>query len=556
MPIIISITLAFFIHSMAMTAPATSASLTAQAIELLQKKEKQKALKILEKAFELAHDPEEIRQVGRLILEAAPANYPKRESYLRYLIKFSPENAELGKWLKELGDISFNEGKIDHAEDYYLRALPHYENPQILRYKLAWVYWNQKVRARAFDTFLALYTEADPKLREQIRKDSAKLWWELVRLPQVQMQAFAKLPDSDIKLFTDEYFALTPNKKESAEKIENSFLQIKDEEKTLPYLLAFLKNGFLIKDKNCLMFQKVLEPFFEYPREQLLLCAKTLDGVTPARLLPFFDSLPEEDRNEKIDWANAELLFLDQKNHLGIQMLIESQPLQTRSKEFVDYTEAQLVKLMDDEFQTMATAISPDNLKFLVSRADTSPILNRLQKYNPDEWIPYQQKDLAGKDEPKEFLIKKAAWLSHKNPVDLNELDSVLRKIFSKKLKPSEEGIKQQFKKMDEDRSKQLPNVFDEDFQAAYKLWLENLDRSIIILSGASPQWKAITWPLLRQRVTQNIFAIRNQIREVNLPQDSKEFREEFEYRKVKLEKELTDKYREYIAESSQRQMH
>jgi len=553
---ILSITLAIFIHTMASATPATSASLTAQAIEWLQKNEKQKALKILEKAFELAHEPEEIRQVGRLILEAAPANYPKRESYLRYLIKFSPENAELGKWLKELGDISFDEGKFDHAEDYYLRALAHYENPQIVRYKLAWVYWNQKVRARAFDTFLALYTDADSKLREQIRKDTAKLWWELVRLPQTQMQAFGQLSDSDTKLFMDEYFALTPNKKESAEKIENSFLQIKDEEKTSPHLLAFLKGGFLIKDMNCLMFRKVLEPFFEYPREHLLLCAKLLDEVTPARLLPFFDALPEDDRNEKIDWANAELLFMDQKNHLGIQMLIESQPLQSRSKEFVEYTEAQLVKLTDSEFQTMATTISPENLKFLVSQNNSSPILNRLQKYNPNEWIPYQQKALAGQDEPKEFLIKKASWLSQKNPIDLNELDLVLRKIFSKKLNPSEEGIKAQFEKMDEDRSKQLPNEFDGDFQAAYKLWLENLDRSIIILSGASPEWKAITWPLLRQRITQNIFAIRNQIREVDLPPDSKEFREEFEYRKVKLEKELTDKYREYIADDSQRQIH
>src|SRR5687768_14980906 len=98
----------FSVSLSAHAAQPTAASMTAKALELLQKNQKQKALKLLEVAFTKTKNKEERTDIGILILEASPLTYAKRESYLRTLVKLSPEDKDSGKWMKELGDKSFD----------------------------------------------------------------------------------------------------------------------------------------------------------------------------------------------------------------------------------------------------------------------------------------------------------------------------------------------------------------------------------------------------------------------------------------------------------------
>jgi|GEM_PF-4110821 len=306
---------AFNLQAKAKSSRPTSASLTAKAVQLLQQHHKKKALKILEKAFQLTNDPKDVRIIGALILEATPLNYPKRSSYLRYLVHYDPDNADAPRWLKELGDKAFDEGKFNEAEDWYLRALARHPNKAMIEYRLAWVYWNQKKRVKALNAFLDTYPHQSPAMRNQVRKDVTRLWWEIGPLPTPSFKRFAQMKAADRKLFFAEFFDKTPKKHEDAKKIQATFNEFKRNKKTHKALLAFIRKGFVLADDTCFLFRSVLEPGDNFPLKDLLRCVKAKKTLEAMALLKFFDKIQDRKRTEKIDWANAELLVkADKKN--------------------------------------------------------------------------------------------------------------------------------------------------------------------------------------------------------------------------------------------------
>ncbi|MGA0164558.1 MAG: hypothetical protein ACO3LE_10010, partial [Bdellovibrionota bacterium] len=101
---------------------ASSSLKIALALELLEKNKKSEALELLESAFAESVDPVEMKHLAVLILEASSLSYQKREAFLKYLVRFSPDHPRYPDWLKELGDRRFQAGEMDAAEDWYLRA--------------------------------------------------------------------------------------------------------------------------------------------------------------------------------------------------------------------------------------------------------------------------------------------------------------------------------------------------------------------------------------------------------------------------------------------------
>lgn len=524
----------------------TSASLMSQALELLQNNKRPQALKLLEQAFEIASDPVEIRNIGALILEASPRDYAKREAYLRYLIKFAPDHEDYSRWLKELGDKAFDKGNLDDAEDFYLRAIPSHPSPTSVQYRLGWVYWNQKKRVKAYDTFLEVYQKESGALKSQIQKDIAKLWWEIGPLPPQSFAQFLALPNDERNQFLNELFQRTPRKKEDAKLIEQVFLQLKSSPKSSPALKDFITSGFILKEDPCLLFKEVIDPQDLYPRSHLLLCTKQENRPSAAHLLQFYQLIPPPERNETIDWANADLFFENQQKELAVQLLWESRPLVTRSKEFVDYAENSVLQYDEASFKLFESNIQREAIMAFLQMRPKSSILQKLQAVNPELWIWYQENELPQTID-KDFWIKKAVWLGRQEQIDMQALRATTEKAFSFKLTPKEKRLYESLQSLQKRKNSSLPEEFGEKFQSEYKSWINEVDQALNELQSSTDHWKIILRPIFSEELASNIAVLKDEVKKSKMPQEMKGMEVAFERKKQDLREEIDAKYRPFF---------
>lgn len=75
--LLLAFTLTFSLLSFSGFSAESSSELKQEAQQLLDKNERHKALQILEKAFEVSADPQEIREIAILILSASSKDYSK-----------------------------------------------------------------------------------------------------------------------------------------------------------------------------------------------------------------------------------------------------------------------------------------------------------------------------------------------------------------------------------------------------------------------------------------------------------------------------------------------
>lgn len=160
-----------------------AAPLMKEAEALLKKRQKKKALSLLERAFDISKDPEEIRQIGNLILDAAPYDYPKRENFLRYLVKFVPEHPDASTWMQELGKRAMAKSEWDEAEDWLLRAQILTPNDPRIEEALLDVYMSKEQNYRALDLAVKLVDRVEPNKREHYFRKISKIWWGMGALP-------------------------------------------------------------------------------------------------------------------------------------------------------------------------------------------------------------------------------------------------------------------------------------------------------------------------------------------------------------------------------------
>jgi len=166
-----------------------------QAEALLKKGKKKKALEILEFVFEKTKETDEIRQIGNLILSAAPLDYPKRENFLKYLVKFVPDHPDSRKWFTELGDRARRKKDLDEAEDWYLRAEAVEGDSLAVDQRFFSLYQEKKLYHRAFERGLKII-ESHPELSTAaFRRDLARLWWKTGPLSEDLFDRLVNHPD-------------------------------------------------------------------------------------------------------------------------------------------------------------------------------------------------------------------------------------------------------------------------------------------------------------------------------------------------------------------------
>lgn len=525
----------------------SSSALMAEAIALLQSNQKPAALKKLEKAFEISQDPDEIQMIGALIIEASPLDYERRGAYLRYLVEKSSTHEDYGKWLKELGDRAFDKGELIQAEDWYLRSLAHQETPQFVQYKLAWVYWNQKKRVKAFSLLLDVYEKSDTDFRTELIGDLSRLWWEIGGMPAPTFKRVADaLPQEDRSKLLMALFDRMPRENIQPELFISLLKQLKSHEATSRAWTARLQQGIYIKDNPCLLFRKLLEPGNLFPPEMLLLCLRADKPIEDHRALSFLEKM-DHSKDEKLAWAQAELLEKRGDPLEGAYVMMEPTHFNQRSKAYLQYLEQLLLYLKQENFETAMNMITLDQWKKLMEALPSSPLLARLQALDPQTWIAFEEKQLVSKEKPKDFLMKKAVFQAEKSPPNWNELERLLEEIFSKKLDPTEKGIKEQLNRLKaHPQNKKLPEVLNEDFTNSYQDWLGDIDLALNLVAGSSNEWKIISRPFLKKYIVENLQALERAISQAKLETDSVEDQVEFDRQKSRLKDNLRARYSQF----------
>jgi hypothetical protein len=538
--LILSIVFAFVSYEM--TYATDSATRIAQALELLQKNDKPKALKLLEKAFESTSDSDELKQISILILEASPQNYPKREGYLQYLIKFNADHEEAWRWYKEMGDRAFDRSKMDEAEDWYLRAKPTAKDPSIIQYKLAWVYWNLNRKVEAFQNFLEIYSNAAPNLQSQILKDLAKLWWEIGALPPSVFDQAMSLPEDARNDLLDRFIHSTPAHLEASLIVESQLLQIKTEEKSKEYFYKGLKTGFQFKAAPCFLFNSILSPGDEFSKENFLACVKAKDRPPADKLLTYFSHLPT-DSDERIPWAQAELYIENDRLSDAALILFQFPTFSEASKDYLKFTAQVLMRLDEKDFKKLYEMAEPSRFEILVEKTAHNLLLDRLEAIDTERWLQFEETKLQGKTPKKEFLIKKGVWLAQKQPDDSSALEQIFTALIKPPVKGDEKRMQEDYNRLIKRANTKLPTSFTEQFKKKYDEWIKDIDRSLEGLKKSSTDLQIIARPIFQKSIEKNIDQLIAQIDTLQLDSKIEDVQNSFEQKKEALKNELRSKY-------------
>jgi hypothetical protein len=528
------------------------AALTARALELIQKNEKSKALRLLEQAFEKSSDSMELREISALILEASPLNYPKREGHLKYLVKFNAESEDAWSWYKELGDRAFEAGKASEAEDWYLRAMPTAKDKNLVRYKLSWAQWNLKNRVSALQGFLEVFPTAEESLRNQLVREIPRLWWEIGPLASDVFEKILALPEDVLAPMMAELLEKSPMQHEPTVADQALLSQVKSDGRTKAYLSKAILAGTIFPKSPCFLFNSLLTPDDSYSPESFLACLKSPKRPPPTQLMTYFERYTGEP-NEKFEWARAELLEQLGRVSDACTQSLQAPGLSSHSKAFIHYLSMLVMKPSEAELKGILQLVSNEPFEILLKMEANPSLLERLQSIDAQTWLAFEEKNFNGRKPSKAFLLKKGVWLAEKSELLPDEKNAQLLDIFQKLLerpaKGSEEKVKKNFDKLLNLSSTTLPATFSNSFKKSYDTWLSSLDECLSSLSNAEAEWQVIARPLFKQEVKKSIDSLVAQLDATTLDPELSALSETFTQKKEELKSELRRKYLESSGE-------
>jgi tetratricopeptide (TPR) repeat protein len=521
--------------------PASGSSLLlTQAIELLQQKKRTEALRLLERAFERASDPAELQQIAVLTLEASALDYPKREAFLKYLVKFSADHPKYPEWLKELGDRSFQMGQMDAAEDWYLRAHIFSKSAEAkarIDYQLSFVYWNRKNLKEAWARMSSAFEKSEG-LRPSLHAELARLWWE--QMPhQVLPAAWQGWSVNDQRLLFKELFLLA---RKASNEDQRTFLAIggaTDWSKAL--ILQEMRAEPKAITSACLFFEFVLKPTDSYPESLILDCLGSTDSLNTEKMIGFLEVYSER-RSERFDLAHLDLLIRLNRKVEAARLSFRSLQTRAPSVDFLNLTDHLLVSLSDLEWAQFFNSEIETLMKIFLKKHQSAQCIQRLQKAQPDFWFSFQEKEMPDSLN-KNFWQRKANWRASSFSLIEDEVTHLMAKIYSFELSEDEKKIQNIGASLDSSSTAKLPTVFGEVFLIQFKSQLQHIDHLIFEFQKLSLGWHELAKQFMQTKIRKNLESIRAQIQQLEMPIEFSGSFEEFSSQKQRILSELSVKY-------------
>lgn len=530
----------FLILSTYFVLQASSASMVAKATEALQQGKKTQALQLLEKAFENSKDPEELRDIAVLTLEAAPKTYRKREAILKYLLQSSPQHADAYLWKKEMGDRALDQGKIDEASEWYYQALDQAPDKSLIFYKLAFVEWNQKRRLEAFRKFSSAYSTAPENLRAQIRTDMARLWMEIGPLDSEAWAFVQNLSSEESKELLEKLFSHLWKQEIWGSNWDSLIEQIYREPAFKDQASSFIQNKQSLKRSPCLPFRNLLTYEDAFSEEDFLVCLKSKDQPSEDRINGFFVRLENSDA-EKVLWARSERALTAKNSLEAARILFKGEFTSRRSKDFLKYVNEVSLQLSEEELKMLYQEFGAEKFETLLKLSPQALLLERLQVIEPSRWLAFEESQRKG-NPSSSFLTKKGLYLASLPKPNLAELQDIFYKLTEAK---SHKKWASAYKQLLERAQTQLPHEFSKKFKTDFDRWIHDLDQSAEHLTQFPEPFRSLASPLFRQAIKENIESLLSQLKSVKLSDELKELSETFDQTRRELEEQIRRKYLE-----------
>ncbi len=533
-------------------------TLIAQALVHLQNDQKPQALKLLEKAFDSATDPDTVKEAAVLLLQASPDGYSKRESILKYLTLRNRTHEDLWRWHKELGDRAFNRADFASAEESYLQAQASAPDPFVIKYKLAWTYWNQKRKNEALSTFidLSLHAHTNPapenlSLKDQMIRDMAKLWWEIGPLPAATLEKLIAGPEDFRATVFSEFISAFPQESSPPANYVQLFLQLKEYEPTKSVISEFATRDLFFKRAPCFLIAHVYTAEDFAPPRTLVSCAASADRPAPEALLRHFERLSSQ-ADENLTRAHAQFLIDAQKSGAAAKVMMAWSGFDNATSNFLSICTDLSGGLTLDEFKELYSATAPEKFEKLLAakKKSTSALLLRLQEVDPERWIEFEEVHWTQGKPSRELLLRKAAHLAKDFQTHRSKIEElVLHQLLSKPANAEEKAAAKAIRILEDRKGSAIEKVFGDKMMKDLTLWNRDLDQSVENYQKLSEDWQNLVGPIFKERLTMQVDSLLSQVDLVELPPESPEdIQSDFAAKKAEIKEQIKSKYSEFGA--------
>lgn len=386
-----------------------------KALLLLQSKPEKKkdALGLLERAFSESQDSEERKNAASLILDIAPEDYSQKEAYLKFLVENFPKAPEILEWKKSYADLLFSKAQFAEAKGLYLQIENQYSNPSLIKYKLAWTYWNQKEYKKSAQSFFELTRAETGALAEQSAKDLVNL---LKDAPQLWPMTTKACSESQLSnpLFFHSLLSSSQRSPRVMEMILANIKLLQQVKEFKSQLLKFLLKRDEFKGSGCYFFHNgILRAEDEFPDSMIHECLEDSKNRNSSQLLELMDKRRRNIAHPQISEWQIQYLALENKWFDATQLLFEKSDWKP---EDIKNLRIFLSKLPDERLAQVEVQHRTKLLKIAEESKDFD-LINLFQKYNFEIWFRLEDQ-LKSKGEPDaDFILKKLASLASKEPV-------------------------------------------------------------------------------------------------------------------------------------------
>jgi tetratricopeptide (TPR) repeat protein len=540
-------------------APPSAETLMTQALVLIQKGDKPAAFKLLQRAFEQASDPEMVKEIAVLVLEASPPHYPKRVDYLKYLTKHHQDHVDRWRWLKELGDKAFDAAQLAEAEDYYLQALRLSDDPDPIRFQLGWTYWNQKRRREALEIFIEQFEKSkEPSgLTTSLARDVARLWWETGVIPAASLDRIHALPSP----YRDDVFAglwsLFPEGDKPTTKHKSLLNQIRDHTSLQTDWEKFISLDVFFRSDPCFLVENVLRPIDKAETKTILSCLKE---KAPHQLSPHLERWRSENykADENLARAHATFFYENKREDEAVEALFEFAKNNATSSDYKKKLIETWAALSPDLFARHIQDVNLQVVESLVRESlPSKALLFKLQQLDPRKWVEFERSLNSDKQSDaglnRDLTVKEVFLLAEKAPHEKERIEELKKTLLEQAQGASEKEINKAYEVINSTQTLKVAPEFGEKTMEEIHQWTSALDRSVAHFERLPEEWKKLYRDDFSQALVGSARTLQSQILALSLVDADPSLTQAFLKNKQDLHDQVEKRFRSYFAEGGRR---
>ena len=141
--------------------------------------------------------------------------------------------------------------------------------------------------------------------------------------------------------------------------------------------------------------------------------------------------------------------------------------------------------------------------------------------------------------------------MSKKYNDNRSEIEGLVHQLLDSPKTDEEKVAKKVFQNLEKRLETQLPGTFGNDLTKKLNAWIENIDKDMTHFQELSLDWQNLTGPMVQALLKKNLDSLKDQLDQVQLPQDvSTQFADAFVAKRAEIKDNLNLKYSSFLGPS------